>query len=134
MTAIVAETPIAFAPGAAALAPEAAPVVARLVEALAPCVLGPIEIGGHTDSQGSEEMNAGLSRARARAVLDAMLALGADPDMLSAAGYGEARPIADNATEEGRARNRRIEFLAPTDESAAAAADAEGAGETADDD
>lgn len=137
MTAIVAETPIAFAPGADALAPEAAPVVARLVEALAPCVLGPIEIGGHTDSQGSEEMNAGLSRARARAVLDAMLALGADPDMLSAAGYGEARPIADNATEEGRARNRRIEFLAPTDESAAAAeadADGAGAGETADDD
>lgn len=69
-----------------------------------------MEIGGHTDSQGRETMNQTLSQARAEAVLDALLAEEVLTSFLSAKGYGEALPIADNSTEEGRALNRRIEF------------------------
>lgn len=64
---------------------------------------------GHTDSMGSDEYNQGLSERRVIAV-EAKLAemYGIDPERISTVGYGEARPIADNDTKEGRARNRRV--------------------------
>ena len=65
---------------------------------------------GHTDAQGSEAGNLALSRSRAEAVLTALIAANVPPGHLIAKGYGEARPIADNATAVGRALNRRIEF------------------------
>ena len=74
-----------------------------------------IEIAGHTDDQGSEEYNEDLSRRRADAVLAYLVANGESPDRFVVVGYGESRPIADNATADGRARNRRIEFKALSD-------------------
>ena len=74
------------------------------------CLEAPIEIGGHTDSQGREEMNLNLSKARAEAVLTALRGARVKLKSLTAEGYGETQPIADNSTEEGREANRRIEF------------------------
>ena len=69
-----------------------------------------IEIGGHTDSQGREEMNQQLSLQRARAVLNELRLRRVLTSTVSAVGYGESQPIADNGTEDGREVNRRIEF------------------------
>ena len=79
-----------------------------------------MEIGGFTDSQGREEMNQALSQNRAQAVLNALLARRVLTTNLVAHGYGEAKPIADNDTEEGREANRRIEFrlILPEEEDA----------------
>lgn len=69
-----------------------------------------IEIGGHTDNQGADEYNDKLSRDRAKAVYDYLVAHGITADRLSYQGYGKRQPIADNSTEAGRAANRRTEF------------------------
>lgn len=69
-----------------------------------------IEIGGHTDSQGSDAANLALSTKRAQAVVDYLKLAGIDATRLQAKGYGESQPIADNTTREGRAANRRTEF------------------------
>jgi len=69
-----------------------------------------VEIGGHTDSQGTDENNQVLSEARAEAVLGFMASRGVPTDGLRAVGYGETQPIGDNETAEGRAANRRISF------------------------
>lgn len=71
-----------------------------------------IEIAGHTDDQGTDEYNLDLSRRRADAVLAYLVSRGESPDRFIVVGYGEARPLVDNTTTEGRARNRRIEFKA----------------------
>lgn len=69
-----------------------------------------IEIGGHTDDQGSDEYNDRLSQSRAKAVYDYLIGHRIAADRLTYVGYGKRKPIADNATEEGRAENRRTEF------------------------
>lgn len=69
-----------------------------------------IEIGGHTDDQGSDEYNDRLSQSRAKAVYDYLVERGIPAERLSYAGYGKRQPVADNSTEEGRAANRRTEF------------------------
>jgi outer membrane protein OmpA-like peptidoglycan-associated protein/Tol biopolymer transport system component len=70
-----------------------------------------IEVGGHTDNQGSDEANMSLSARRAQSVVDYMVLAGIDASRLIAKGYGETVPIADNSTKEGRATNRRTEFV-----------------------
>lgn len=69
-----------------------------------------LEIGGHTDSQGREQMNLSLSQARANAVLFELQRRRILTKNIVAKGYGETRPIASNVTEQGREQNRRIEF------------------------
>jgi outer membrane protein OmpA-like peptidoglycan-associated protein len=69
-----------------------------------------IRIEGHTDNVGKPEDNLALSRKRAAAVVQYLQGKGADITRLSAAGYGETQPIAENNTEEGRAKNRRTEM------------------------
>jgi len=69
-----------------------------------------IEIAGHTDSRGSEDYNRRLSQGRTQAVVDYLISQGIAPHRLRAVGYGESRPIDTNDTEEGRAKNRRVEF------------------------
>jgi outer membrane protein OmpA-like peptidoglycan-associated protein len=66
-------------------------------------------VEGHTDSQDTEESNQKLSENRAKAIVDWLVKNGIAPGRLRPAGYGEARPIADNRTAEGRALNRRVE-------------------------
>jgi VWFA-related protein len=70
-----------------------------------------IEVRGHTDSKGTEEYNQKLSEARANAVRDALIALGVPEGRVRARGFGLSQPIAPNDTDEGRARNRRTEFI-----------------------
>lgn len=72
-----------------------------------------IEIVGHTDNIGAPDANAALSAQRAQAVRDALVAAGVRAEQLQARGAGDLQPVATNDTEEGRFRNRRIEFRAP---------------------
>jgi len=69
-----------------------------------------IEISGHTDNQGSLTTNEKLSAARAKAVVDYLIAKGISASRLESAGYAFKQPIASNDTEEGRQQNRRVEF------------------------
>jgi OmpA-OmpF porin, OOP family len=69
-----------------------------------------IEIGGHTDNTGNADFNTQLSDDRANAVKDELVKLGVNGDMLTAKGYGSSNPVADNGTDDGRLKNRRIEF------------------------
>ena len=69
-----------------------------------------IEIGGHTDNTGDKARNKALSQSRAKAVKDYLVSKGVDATRLSAIGYGDTKPLADNKTEEGRAKNRRTVF------------------------
>jgi outer membrane protein OmpA-like peptidoglycan-associated protein len=69
-----------------------------------------IEVGGYTDSVGSAAYNQRLSLARARSVRAYLIRVGAAADQFTAVGYGKSRPVASNATEEGRAQNRRVEL------------------------
>lgn len=75
-----------------------------------------VEIGGHTDNVGSDEYNLDLSLRRAEAVLGYLVAQSEPAERFVVVGYGESQPIADNATADGKARNRRIEFIAFTEE------------------
>ena len=68
------------------------------------------EIAGHTDSTGADDYNLRLSQQRAESVRDFLVAEGIAANRLTARGYGEAQPTADNSTETGRALNRRVEF------------------------
>lgn len=105
---------ITFATGSADITDEGIVVVERVIELMAPVfAIRPnveVRIDGHTDSEGSEDFNRDLSLRRAEAVLDYMVAAGLPEANLTARGFGESQPIADNATAEGRAKNRRIEF------------------------
>jgi outer membrane protein OmpA-like peptidoglycan-associated protein len=74
------------------------------------CPAFKVTIEGHTDSEGIPERNNPLSERRAKAVSDYLISAGVDPARLTTVGYGAERPIADNATPEGRAKNRRIEL------------------------
>lgn len=84
-----------------------------------------VRVDGHTDSVGEDAFNLDLSRRRAAAVADYMIGKGVAAERLASEGFGEARPIADNGTEEGRARNRRVELTILELEKAAPSGDAE---------
>lgn len=70
-----------------------------------------IEVAGHTDSRGSDKYNMRLSQRRAEAVRNYLISKGIAADRLTAKGYGESQPVADNATDEGRFKNRRVELI-----------------------
>jgi OOP family OmpA-OmpF porin len=70
-----------------------------------------IEINGYTDSQGDHDYNVQLSQSRADAVKTAITARGIQPSRITANGYGPDSPVAPNTTNEGRAKNRRVEVL-----------------------
>lgn len=99
-----------FASGSAEIPADAKPVLgkaAEVMKALPPPLR--LEISGHTDSSGTSESNMLLSRQRAQAVADFLLERGVPRERLHAQGFGDGRPVATNATEEGRFYNRRIE-------------------------
>lgn len=69
-----------------------------------------LEVSGHTDSDGGDEQNLQLSQQRAEAVVKQLVSMGIDASRLTSKGYGETKPIADNNSFEGKAKNRRVEF------------------------
>ena len=106
---------ILFDPGSASITADSQAIMDDIAEILQRCPDIPLQIAGYTDSQGREEMNQQLSQDRANAVLDALRVRRVPISAFTAEGFGEADPIADNDTADGREANRRIEFslLAP---------------------
>lgn len=110
LNTVMRESLIGFEPNKSTIAGDPEPTLALLSTAMTDCDEYRIEVGGHTDSQGSESFNADLSHKRAQAILDAMTDAGIATRLMESHGYGESQPIADNDTEAGREANRRIEF------------------------
>jgi outer membrane protein OmpA-like peptidoglycan-associated protein len=107
---LLAAGSIQFGPESSDIEPGSDPVLTQLAE-LFNQVPTNIEVVGHTDSAGDEQENLLLSQQRAQAVVDRLVALGVAAERLTSRGEGESSPVADNGTDEGRAANRRIEFL-----------------------
>jgi OOP family OmpA-OmpF porin len=95
----------------ATLRPDAEPLIAEVHKLLNADSALKLSIEGHTDNTGSAERNRELATARARSVLGALVGLGVDPARLASKGFGPDQPIADNATDAGRAKNRRVELV-----------------------
>lgn len=93
------------------LTPVATATLDKVVAAMNRYPLPVVEVGGHTDDRGSDELNNALSQSRADAVA-AYVGANVDPGRLEAVGFGESQPIADNGTPEGQQENRRVEFIA----------------------
>jgi outer membrane protein OmpA-like peptidoglycan-associated protein len=102
---------VGFDAGKASLQSTATTAIDRLAQLLGVYPERSVRIEGHTDSLGDDAANQQLSERRANAVRDALLARGIDAARVAAVGYGETRPIADNATPGGRQKNRRIEIV-----------------------
>ncbi|OGC09458.1 hypothetical protein A2V82_06605 [candidate division KSB1 bacterium RBG_16_48_16] len=102
---------IHFATGKAEILPESNPIIDEIVSMMKKRPDLRVGVEGHTDITGTPESNKTLSEARAKAVAAAIVAAGISPDRLDAVGYGQDRPVADNRTEEGRAKNRRVEIV-----------------------
>ena len=94
----------------AVLKPESNAVLGEIVKALKEDVSLKLQIGGHTDNSGSEAHNLTLSEGRAGAVVAALITQGVETGRLTAKGHGASQPVATNDTEEGRAKNRRVEL------------------------
>ncbi|SHF45528.1 OmpA-OmpF porin, OOP family [Loktanella atrilutea] len=122
---------ILFDPGSATLTSDSQPVLDDIAEILQRCPDIQMRIAGYTDSQGGEDMNQALSKTRADAVLNALRIRRVAVGTFDSVGYGEADPIADNGTPEGREANRRIAFsLIQTVEEPTALEEVEAATET----
>ena len=102
---------INFDTGKAALKADGQATVREIVAMLKSAPALKIAIEGHTDNVGAAAANKALSDARAKSVMAAVVAGGVPIDRLSAAGYGAEKPIADNRSEDGRAKNRRVELV-----------------------
>jgi outer membrane protein OmpA-like peptidoglycan-associated protein len=112
VTSLLSLEPIQFADSSATITEDSIPTLQEALELLAADPGARLEIAGHTDDVGPAEGNTRLSQRRADAVREWLIANGADAERLVAVGYGEGQPLADNSTEDGRAANRRIEFVA----------------------
>jgi OmpA-OmpF porin, OOP family len=110
--ALAAIKPILFANASAEIQARYRPVLNQVAKIMAASPGLVLEVAGHTDQRASSEYNEKLSRRRADAVRDYLIGKGVSADRLSAAGYGETKPVADNNTEAGRQQNRRVEFAA----------------------
>jgi len=97
-----------FASGSATILSESQEQVKNIVAVLKAYPNVNVKVGGYTDNVGSAQANLQLSERRAKAVMQALIDGGVPANRLQAEGYGEEHPVADNSTEEGRARNRRI--------------------------
>lgn len=102
---------INFATGSATIQPDGQPIIDQIAASLQKSPALSISIEGHTDNVGGAPANLKLSQARAQAVVSALVAKGIASTRLTATGLGQTKPLADNATEDGRAKNRRVELV-----------------------
>ena len=102
---------IRFETGKADIVADSAGLLDRLIETALRCPTVNIEISGHTDTDGEEATNQTLSEKRAQAVTDYMVRAGLPANRFLPVGYGSTQPIAGNDTDEGKAQNRRIDFV-----------------------
>lgn len=102
---------INFDSGKSTIKKESMPIIEQIIEMMKQAKDIKISVEGHTDADGTNESNQKLSEARAKAVVDAIVKGGIDVSRLSSAGYGEEKPIADNSTADGKAKNRRVELI-----------------------
>jgi outer membrane protein OmpA-like peptidoglycan-associated protein len=102
---------ITFDTGKSAIKPESMGEITRIVTLMKENPTLKFSVEGHTDSAGNAAANQTLSEARSQAVVDKLAENGIARDRLKAAGKGQTSPISDNGTDEGRAKNRRVEFV-----------------------
>ena len=102
---------IRFESARASIDPDSAGLLDRLIETALRCPTANIEIAGHTDADGEDAFNQALSEKRAQAVKDYLVKAGLPADRFTATGYGSTQPVAGNDTDEGKAQNRRIDFI-----------------------
>jgi OOP family OmpA-OmpF porin len=108
---LLARGKIRFVSGRATIDPDSAGLLDRLIETALRCPTVNIEIAGHTDTDGEDAFNQALSEKRAQAVADYLVKAGLPANRFTATGYGSTQPVATNDTDEGKAQNRRIEFM-----------------------
>ncbi len=102
---------ILFETGKSAIQQESFPVVDQISELMKNDLTLKISIEGHTDNVGDAVSNKKLSHDRAKAVMDALVTKGVDKTRMSFVGWGQEKPVADNRSEEGRSKNRRVEIV-----------------------
>jgi outer membrane protein OmpA-like peptidoglycan-associated protein len=102
---------VLFASGQSTLLVNARPKLDEIAQALQKSEAEKFVVEGHTDSRGSDTTNQDLSLRRAQTVRDYLVDRGVPSEKIKAVGYGKTRPVADNATAEGRANNRRVEII-----------------------
>ena len=102
---------INFETGKSDIKPESQKIIDQIVEMLKSNATLKISIEGHTDNAGAIQSNQILSENRAKAAMNAIVSKGIDKSRLSSKGWGQSKPIGDNASEEGKAKNRRVEIV-----------------------
>jgi len=102
---------ILFETGKSAIQQESLPIVDQIFELMKSDANLKVSIEGHTDNVGDAVSNKKLSTDRAKTVMDALIAKGVDKSRMSFVGWGQEKPIADNRSEDGRAKNRRVEIV-----------------------
>lgn len=108
---LLAKARIRFESSKADLSPDSFGLLDRLTETALRCPTANIEVAGHTDADGDATQNQALSERRAQAVADYLVRGGLPANRFEAVGYGSNKPVAGNDTEEGKAQNRRIDFV-----------------------
>src|SRR6266699_2438817 len=108
---LLARGKIRFESGRAAIDQDSAGLLDRLIETALRCPSVNIEIAGHTDADGEDGFNQALSEKRAQAVTDFLVKAGLPAERFTATGYGSSQPVAANDSDEGKAQNRRIDFV-----------------------
>jgi OOP family OmpA-OmpF porin len=102
---------INFETGKSDIKPESQKIIDQIVEMLKANPSLKISVEGHTDNIGNAAANKTLSENRAKAVMDALISKGIDKARLTSKGWGQEKPVADNGTDDGKAKNRRVEIV-----------------------
>ncbi len=110
MQAVLKVGGIGFEGGKSALTEDSEGILDRASAVIARCPGTGVEVGAHSDSDGSAAKNRDLTQKRAESIVEYLVTAGVKRERLTAVGYGETKPIADNTTDAGKAANRRIEF------------------------